>query len=172
MKKPGRNTAATAIATAAIATAVVAVTVPAESSTPGHRSPAALVGTWEVTVHPASASGAPPQAPERAAPIAFTSLLQYGSRGGVTEITTRGAGLTGGLGTWRRGPHGTYRTVFEKYRFDSTGMWVATIRIRETETVAGNGRSYDGRATTDVLSPAGQVQMSFTSTTHAVPLKH
>lgn len=161
MNKPNRMTITIGVATAAIATAVVAVTVPAASSSPGHTISAAFIGTWDVSVNPASAPGAPP---------AFTSLLQYSSSGGVSEITTRGAGLTSGLGAWRRGPNGTYRTVFEKYRFDSTGTWVATVRIRETDTVARNGRSYNGHATTDILSPTGQVQSSFTSTTHAVPL--
>jgi len=159
-----RWAAAGAILAGAAATST-ALAWPADGSpggAGGHGSHAALAGTWQVTVEPdAGQPGSPPP---------FQSLLEYTGGGGTIEETTRGATLTGGLGTWYSLPNGQFAVFVQKYRFDATGAWVATIKIYETEKVSRDGRSYVGHATTKFVSPTGVVQSTFTSTTHGTRL--
>lgn len=153
---------ATAATVLAAATAAIAVALPADGS-PAPHSPASLAGTWQTTIEPDPGQpGAPPGA--------FQSLLEYTDVGGVIEATTRGFNLSGGLGVWQRQPNGTFAVRFQKYRFDVSGAWIATITIRETEILDPTGNHYTGHAITEVTSAAGVVQLTFTSTAHGTRL--
>jgi len=98
-------------------------------------------------------------------PPPFQSLLEYTGGGGTIEETTRGPRSPEG---WHLAlaPERSVRGVVQKYRFDATGAWVATIKIYETEKVSRDAVPTSGTRRR-IVSPTGVVQSTFTSTTHA-----
>jgi hypothetical protein len=118
-------------------------------------NPVSIDGTWTVTVHPSNSQPS------------FESTITFTNAGGVVEATSKGP-MSGGIGVWSRASNGHFTVMFRKYRFDATGAYVGSTVINEDDVVAAGGQSYDGQATTNLLSPSGAVVSSFTSTSHAV----
>lgn len=120
-----------------------------------------LAGTWSVVVDP-DPTPAGDQAP-------FVSTIAYTATGSVIESTSRGPS-SAGLGTWGRLGAGEFSSTVEKYRFDGAGNYIGRTRISEVQTLAQDGESYAGRATTQILNPGGGVVATFTSTVTATRL--
>jgi len=118
-----------------------------------------LTGTWVVTVdpRPTPAGDQPP----------FESTLAYFDEHVVSEITTRGAPSTAGLGGWRKVDGSTYTTSWHKYRFDATGAFIGKTVITETIELTGD-TTYTARAVTQIVSPTGTVVAQFESDATAV----
>ena len=118
-----------------------------------------LTGTWVVTVdpRPTPAGDQPP----------FESTLAYSDEHVVSEITTRGAPSTAGLGGWRKVDGSTYTTSWHKYRFDATGAFIGKTVITETIELTGD-TTYTARAVTQIVSPTGTVVAQFESDATAV----
>jgi hypothetical protein len=117
-----------------------------------------LEGTWRVTVTP---DGPNP---------AFSALHTFASGGVMLESNQSDQSSqvkqTPGHGVWeRKGPH-TFGFTFEKFAFDSSGVFIGKLRIRETLQLSSKN-SYTGQATGDVFDPNGNLLLSFCARTQA-----
>ncbi|MBV8195598.1 MAG: hypothetical protein JOY80_08730 [Candidatus Dormibacteraeota bacterium] len=118
--------------------------------------PGNIVGTWIDTVTP-NAPGGP-----------FQSTLVFTNSGAVIEATSKAfaaptTDISAGLGVWQPSGH-TVEMTFHKYRFNSSGQYIGTTVIIETDTLQ-SADAYSGKATTSIEDTLGHVLTSFTSTT-------
>lgn len=120
-----------------------------------------LSGAWIATVDPLPnpAGDQPP----------FESTLAYSRSHVVNEITSRATSTSAGLGAWEKVGDSTYRTRWQKYRFDGTGAYLGRTVVTEEITVVGKNR-YEGRARTQVVDSSGAVVAQFESEVAAARL--
>lgn len=134
----------------------------------GHRAPRAvltaqqggIVGTWLDTVTPTKGPVLP-----------FLSTLVFTASGAVIEATSKSnvaptAYVSEGLGVWK-GEERTFKMTFQKYLFNSSGVWIGRTVIVETDTLQGDN-AYTGQAVTTIYNTADVVMISFPSTTAAL----
>lgn len=148
------------LALVAACLAVLATTVlgGASATTTAAAPPHSIVGAWRVTVDPQPTPGGdqPP----------FESILTFDKAQTVSEATSRAA-ASAGLGAWQRTGEDTFRFVFEKYRFDSTGAYIGKTVVTEDVQLTGRN-SYVGSAVTKIVTPANVVVAQFGSESSGV----
>jgi hypothetical protein len=107
-----------------------------------------LRGTWIVTVQ----LGAPPG---QQAPPPFESTIAYTAGGSVVEQTSRHGLDAGGLGVWERTGPSTYVSKIQKYRFDSSGVYLGKVVITETIEVTSRSSYRTTSSVSDIYNAAG-----------------
>jgi hypothetical protein len=130
------------VAVAAIAIAAL-VTAGAISASAGGDSKAnQLVGSWELTVNRG------PQLP----PVkGMTTYTRGHSLIGTANVTVRGPAH----GTWEHVSGRLYADTHIFFRFDPSGTFLGTQKIRETVRLAPDGDSYTAVAIADQFDPNG-----------------
>jgi len=129
-------------AVAAIALAAL-VTAGAISASAGDDSSAnQLVGSWELTVNRG------PQLP----PVKGLTTYDRGhSLIGTANVTVRGPAH----GTWEHLSGRLYADTHVFFRFDATGAFLGSQRVKETLRLAPDGDSYTSVAISDQFDPNG-----------------
>jgi hypothetical protein len=103
-----------------------------------------LVGSWELTVNRG------PQLP----PVkGMTTYTRGHSLIGTANATVRGPAH----GTWEHVNGRLYADTHVFFRFDATGAFVGSQRIKETVRLAPDGDSYTAVAISDLLDPNGNL---------------
>ena len=101
-----------------------------------------LVGSWQLTVNRG------PQLP----PVkGLTTYTQGHSLIGTANVVVRGPAH----GTWERVSGRLYADTHIFFRFDPTGTFLGTQKIRETVQLAQDGDSYKAVAISDQFDPNG-----------------
>jgi hypothetical protein len=106
-----------------------------------------LVGSWELTVNRG------PQLP----PVkGMTTYTRGYSLIGTANVVVRGPAH----GTWEHVSGRLYADTHVFFRFDPTGTFLGTQRIKETVRLAQNGDSYTAVAISDQFDPNGNLVAS------------
>ena len=106
-----------------------------------------LVGSWQLTVNRG------PQLP----PVkGLTTYTQGHSLIGTANVVVRGPAH----GTWERVSGRLYADTHIFFRFDPTGTFLGTQKIRETVQLAQDGDSYKAVAISDQFDPNGNLVAS------------
>jgi hypothetical protein len=106
-----------------------------------------LVGSWELTVNRG------PQLP----PVkGMTTYTRGHSLIGTANVVVRGPAH----GTWEHVSGRLYADTHIFFRFDPTGMFLGTQKIRETVRLAQDGDSYTAVAISDQFDPNGNLVAS------------
>jgi hypothetical protein len=106
-----------------------------------------LVGSWELTVNRG------PQLP----PVkGMTTYTRGHSLIGTANVVVRGPAH----GTWEHVSGRLYADTHIFFRFDSTGTFLGTQKIRETVRLAQDGDSYTAVAISDQFDPNGNLVAS------------
>ena len=155
-----------AAAVAAVATAATAGSLAARSSAASAPKTQQLSGTWLTTVTLAN----PPQG----VPASFMALDTFFPSGELIASSSQVLPSTRTLahGGWQRVGNRRFISTFTAFRFDASGVFAGTLRVRRTMTLSADGRSLNANDAVEMLSPAGAVVASFpaTETGHRVPV--
>jgi hypothetical protein len=138
MSRKALTAAIVVIAVAALATTGAISATAADDDSSANE----LVGSWELTVNRG------PQLP----PVkGLTTYTQGHSLIGTANVVVRGPAH----GTWERVSGRLYADTHIFFRFDPTGTFLGTQKIRETVQLAQDGDSYKAVAISDQFDPNG-----------------
>ncbi len=139
----------------AIGTAMTTAALAGTAASPVGRKSAPLGqqlnGTWTTTVQ---LSDAPPGAPS-----AFTALDTFLPGGGLLVSSSAANPALRGLahGAWVRTGNRQFASTFVWFRFDPTGQYIGTQRVRRTIQLAKSLKSFQSTDVIEVISPTGAV---------------
>lgn len=134
-------------AIAVIAAALAATGAISASAADDDSSANTLVGSWELTVNRG------PQLP----PVkGLTTYTAGHSLIGTANLVIRGPAH----GTWEHVSGRLYADTHIFFRFDATGAFLGTQKIRETVELAHDGDSYTAVAISDQFDPNGNLTAS------------
>jgi hypothetical protein len=138
MSRKALTAAIVVIAVAALATTGAISATAADDDSSANE----LVGSWQLTVNRG------PQLP----PVkGLTTYTQGHSLIGTANVVVRGPAH----GTWERVSGRLYADTHIFFRFDPTGTFLGTQKIRETVQLAQDGDSYKAVAISDQFDPNG-----------------
>jgi hypothetical protein len=130
-----------------VAAALAATGAISASAADGDSSANQLVGSWELTVNRG------PQLP----PVkGLTTYTPGHSLIGTANVVVRGPAH----GTWEHVSGRIYADTHIFFRFDPTGTFLGTQKIRETVQLAQDGDSYMAVAISDQFDPNGNLTAS------------
>ncbi|MEP7089216.1 MAG: hypothetical protein ABI776_03830 [Nocardioidaceae bacterium] len=150
---------------AIVAVLCTATAATALGDTPQHATPRSgssnvhqLSGTWATSIR---ISDAPPGAPS-----AFNALDTFEPGGGLVVSSSAPQPTTRSLahGYWAHAGHRTYTSTFVWFRFDTSGAYVGTQRVRRTMRLSHDGERFRGTDVISVMAPSGAV----VATLHAI----
>jgi hypothetical protein len=114
-------------------------------------------GTWLVTVTPVATG------------VSFQSTVVYTRDGAVIEATSRPfvaptADTSEGLGVWSQ-TGASVHVTFQKYLFNSQGIYIGRTVIADTDTLDHQGNSFSGNAVATFFDAQGNILTRLASST-------
>ena len=113
------------------------------------RSERSLVGTWQTLVTPRNCATGVPVAP------AFPGILTFNKGGTLTGTSTAVSSV---FGVWKREQGWrNYSFAFLSLRYNSTGVFIGTQKVRQTVEISSGGNSFTSTGSVEVLDVNGTV---------------
>jgi hypothetical protein len=138
----------TSLAAILVVGAVALTAAGAISASPGDDSAAnQLIGSWELTVN---------RGPALPPVKAMTTYTREHSLIGTANTTVRGPAH----GTWEHLNGRLYADTHIFYRFDPSGTFLGSQKVKETLRLAADGDSYTSVAISDQFDPNGNLTAS------------
>ncbi len=116
-----------------------------------------IVGTWQTSVTPRNCQTGVPVAP------AFPGLLTFNEGGTLTGTSTAVSSV---YGVWERKdglqqnlftPIKQYSFAFISLRYNATGTFIGTQKVRQTATLGASGNDFTSTGTAEILDANGNV---------------
>lgn len=141
----GKKSVLGAIALIVLMAAIGAISASAGNDHP-QRAKAQLVGSWMVTVNRGPAL--PP----------LKSLQTFTKGHGVIETSNAGATVRSPAhGAWNRIGGRAYGSTMVFFRYDSSGAFIGTLKLRRTLEVAHDGQSFTGGSVAELRDANGNL---------------
>lgn len=145
-------------ALAAIAIAVAAASLTAGSSAASDAKTQQLTGTWLTTITLVN--------PPPGIVPSFMALNTFFAGGELIASSSQALPSTRTLahGGWVRTGNRRFNSTFTAFRFDASGTFIGTLRVRRSVTLSADGRSLTANDVVELLNPAGAVVVGFQAT--------
>ena len=102
-----------------------------------------ITGTWQTVVTPRNCATGAPVAP------AFPGILTFNEGGTLTGTSTAVSSV---YGVWERGEgHRNYSFAFLSLRYNSTGTFIGTQKVRQTAELSTIGNEFTTTGTVEIL---------------------
>ena len=108
-----------------------------------------IVGTWQTVVTPRNCATGAPVAP------AFPGILTFNEGETLTGTSTA---VTSVYGVWEREEgRRNYSFAFLSLRYNASGVFIGTQKVRQTAELSANGNEFTSTGTIEILDANGNV---------------
>ena len=108
-----------------------------------------IVGTWQTVVTPRNCATGAPVAP------AFPGILTFNEGETLTGTSTA---VTSVYGVWDRAEgRRNYSFAFLSLRYNASGVFIGTQKVRQTAEISADGNSFTSTGTVEILDVNGNI---------------